>query len=31
MSAAALLTRLNELGRNNGIGRVDLVENPFVV
>ena len=26
----ALLTRLNELGRDNGIGRVDLVENRFV-
>jgi argininosuccinate synthase len=30
LSPAALLTRLNELGRNNGIGRVDLVENRFV-
>ena len=30
MSPAALLTRLNELGRDNGIGRVDLVENRFV-
>jgi argininosuccinate synthase len=30
MSPAALLTRLNALGRNNGIGRVDLVENRFV-
>ena len=29
-SPAALLTRLNELGRDNGIGRVDLVENRFV-
>ena len=27
LSPAALLTRLNELGRDNGIGRVDLVEN----
>jgi argininosuccinate synthase len=27
---AALLTRLNELGRDNGIGRLDLVENRFV-
>ncbi len=30
LSAAALLTRLNELGRVNGIGRLDLVENRFV-
>jgi len=30
MSPATLLTRLNELGRNNGIGRLDLVENRFV-
>jgi argininosuccinate synthase len=30
MSPAALLTKLNELGRDNGIGRVDLVENRFV-
>ena len=30
MSAAALFARLNELGRDNGIGRVDLVENRFV-
>ena len=29
-SPAALLTRLNELGGDNGIGRVDLVENRFV-
>ncbi|MGZ8299141.1 MAG: argininosuccinate synthase [Rhodoplanes sp.] len=29
-SPAALLARLNELGRANGIGRVDLVENRFV-
>jgi len=27
---AALLARLNELGRANGIGRLDLVENRFV-
>jgi argininosuccinate synthase len=27
---AALLTRLNELGRTHGIGRIDLVENRFV-
>ena len=30
MSPATLLTRLNELGRANGIGRLDLVENRFV-
>jgi argininosuccinate synthase len=30
LSPATLLTRLNELGRGNGIGRVDLVENRFV-
>ena len=30
MSPATLLTRLNELGRVNGIGRLDLVENRFV-
>src|SRR5205809_271351 len=30
LAPAALLTRLNELGRANGIGRVDLVENRFV-
>ena len=30
MSAATLLTHLNELGRLNGIGRLDLVENRFV-
>jgi len=30
MSPAALLTRLNDLGRANGIGRLDLVENRFV-
>src|SRR5256714_2735955 len=30
MSPAALLARLNELGKANGIGRVDLVENRFV-
>jgi len=30
MSPAEILTKLNELGRDNGIGRVDLVENRFV-
>ncbi len=30
MSPAALLARLNELGRANGIGRLDMVENRFV-
>ncbi|XSG81795.1 MAG: argininosuccinate synthase [Methyloligella sp. ZOD6] len=30
MSPAELLTKLNELGRDNGIGRVDLVENRYV-
>jgi argininosuccinate synthase len=30
MAPAALLARLNELGRQNGIGRLDLVENRFV-
>ncbi len=30
MSPAELLTKLNALGRDNGIGRVDLVENRFV-
>jgi argininosuccinate synthase len=30
LSPAALLTKLNELGKANGIGRVDLVENRFV-
>src|SRR4249920_2944882 len=30
LSPAALLGRLNELGRQNGIGRLDLVENRFV-
>ncbi len=30
MSPATLLTELNDLGRDNGIGRVDLVENRFV-
>jgi len=30
LSPAALLTKLNELGRINGIGRLDLVENRFV-
>ncbi|CAI9120934.1 argininosuccinate synthase [Brytella acorum] len=30
LSPATILTRLNELGRDNGIGRLDLVENRFV-
>jgi argininosuccinate synthase len=30
LSPAALLKQLNELGRANGIGRLDLVENRFV-
>jgi len=30
LGAAALLTKLNELGAKNGVGRVDLVENRFV-
>jgi argininosuccinate synthase len=30
LSPAELLTRLNELGHDNGIGRLDLVENRFV-
>jgi argininosuccinate synthase len=30
LSPAALLTKLNTLGRENGIGRLDLVENRFV-
>jgi argininosuccinate synthase len=30
LSPAALLTRLNELGGANGVGRLDLVENRFV-
>jgi len=30
MSPAALLAKLNALGKNNGIGRIDLVENRFV-
>jgi len=30
MSPATLLAKLNDLGRDNGIGRVDLVENRFV-
>jgi argininosuccinate synthase len=30
MSPATLLTALNDLGRDNGIGRLDLVENRFV-
>ncbi|MBT9290794.1 argininosuccinate synthase [Prosthecodimorpha staleyi] len=30
LSPAALLTKLNELGKANGIGRLDLVENRYV-
>jgi argininosuccinate synthase len=30
LSPATILARLNDLGRDNGIGRVDLVENRFV-
>ena len=30
LSPATLLARLNELGKRNGIGRLDLVENRFV-
>jgi len=30
LSPARLLTKLNELGRENGVGRLDLVENRFV-
>ncbi len=30
LSPAALLARLNQLGHDNGIGRLDLVENRFV-
>ena len=30
LSPAGVLTRLNNLGRDNGIGRLDLVENRFV-
>ena len=30
LSPAALLTRLNELGGANGIGRIDIVENRYV-
>jgi argininosuccinate synthase len=30
LSPASLLARLNDLGRRNGIGRLDLVENRFV-
>ena len=30
LSPAALLTRLNQLGHDNGIGRLDLVDNRFV-
>src|SRR6202789_1623684 len=30
LSPAALLTKLNQLGRDSGVGRLDLVENRFV-
>jgi argininosuccinate synthase len=30
LSPAALLTKLNEIGGRNGVGRLDLVENRFV-
>ena len=30
LSPATLLTKLNDLGRDNGIGRLDLVENRYV-
>ena len=30
MSPAEILTRLNQLGHDNGVGRLDLVENRFV-
>ena len=30
MSPASILTKLNELGGNNGIGRIDIVESRFV-
>ncbi|HEV2364432.1 MAG TPA: argininosuccinate synthase [Caulobacteraceae bacterium] len=30
LSPATLLARLNQLGRDNGIGRLDLVENRFI-
>jgi argininosuccinate synthase len=30
LSPATLLARLNDLGRDNGVGRLDLVENRFV-
>jgi argininosuccinate synthase len=30
LSPATLLAKLNDLGRDNGVGRVDLVENRFV-
>ena len=30
LSPAALLTKLNQLGHDNGIGRLDLVENRYV-
>ena len=30
LSPASLLTKLNQLGHNNGVGRLDLVENRYV-
>ena len=30
LSPATMLAALNDLGRDNGIGRLDLVENRFV-
>lgn len=30
MSPATILTKLNKLGGDNGVGRVDLVESRFV-
>ena len=30
LSPAALLTRLNQLGHDNGVGRLDMVENRFI-
>lgn len=30
MSPATILTKLNELGGKNGVGRLDLVESRFV-
>jgi len=30
LSPAALLTKLNQLGHDNGVGRLDLVENRFI-